>query len=137
MARKKYGVLPPAPVLTARVRGDAGAYRVWGIDWLHGRVLIDRAGVAWVPVENVALDPLVPPAGAALPSLLRDLREQIAGDIESPSNSEPEYSQRARLLVARVDAMLAAQADSSDPIQEMLAMRVRLENAEARAEDDA
>ncbi len=56
MSRKsKYGNMPPAPAYIAKVKGDAGSYRVWGIDWLNHRVLIDRAELAWVPIKNVAL----------------------------------------------------------------------------------
>ncbi len=58
MARaKKYGTMPPAPAFQAKVRGDAGIYKVWGIDWLHARVLIDRAGLEWISIEKVALEP--------------------------------------------------------------------------------
>lgn len=58
--RSKYGNMPSAPQLIAKVKGDAGAYKVWGIDWMHHRVLLDRAGLEWVPIKNVALEP--PPA---------------------------------------------------------------------------
>lgn len=58
MARpSKYGNMPSAPQLIAKVKGDAGAYKVWGIDWMHHRVLLDRAGLEWVPIKNVALEP--------------------------------------------------------------------------------
>lgn len=113
MAQKKYGLIPPAPVFTAKVRGDAGTYRVLGINWYERRVLVDRAGLEWISAEKIALDL---PAGAAtepLPTLLADLREQIVGDIESPSSSEPEYSRAARSLVTRIDAMLASLAAST------------------------
>jgi hypothetical protein len=55
--RSKYGNMPSAPQLIAKVKGDAGAYKVWGIDWMHHRVLLDRAGLEWVPIKNVALEP--------------------------------------------------------------------------------
>lgn len=58
--RSKYGNMPSAPQLIAKVKGDAGAYKVWGIDWMHHRVLLDRAGLEWGPIKNVALEP--PPA---------------------------------------------------------------------------
>lgn len=58
MSRKsKYGAMPPALAVVAKVRGDAGTYKVWGVDWLHHRVLIDRAGLEWVAIEKVALEP--------------------------------------------------------------------------------
>lgn len=41
----KYGNMPPAPAHTAKVKGDADTYKVWGIDWLNHRVLLDRAGL--------------------------------------------------------------------------------------------
>ncbi len=130
---KKYGRLPPVPTFTAKVRGDAGVYKVWGIDWLNQRVLVERAGLEWIPAEKIALDPLVSSAAGSLSALLRDLREQVAGDIESPGSSEPEHSQQARLLVARIDAML--DLPDSDPLQVVLALQERLAAAEARAEE--
>lgn len=59
MSRKsKYGNMPPAPEFNARVKGDAGVYRVWGIDWMNHRVLLDRAGLEWTPIDKVALEPI-------------------------------------------------------------------------------
>jgi len=59
VARKsKYGNMPPEPTYTATVRGDAGVYRVLGIDWMYHRVLLDRAGLEWTPIKNVALHPV-------------------------------------------------------------------------------
>ncbi len=29
--------------LRAKIKGDAGVYAVWGIDWLNGKALIERA----------------------------------------------------------------------------------------------
>lgn len=59
MSRKsKYGNMPPAPEYRARVRGDAGVYKVWGVDWLNHKVLLDRAGLEWTPIKNVAFEPL-------------------------------------------------------------------------------
>lgn len=127
---KKYGRLPPVPTFTAKVRGDAGVYKVWGIDWLNQRVLVERAGLEWVPAEKIALDPLVSSAAGSLSALLRDLREQVAGDIESPGSSEPEHSQQARLLVARIDAML--DLPDSDPLQVVLALQERLAEVDSR-----
>ncbi|KSC70506.1 hypothetical protein AO888_20200 [Pseudomonas aeruginosa] len=58
MARpSKYGNMPTAPQFVAKVKGDAGVYKVWGFDWMHHRVLLDRAGLEWVPIKNVALEP--------------------------------------------------------------------------------
>lgn len=127
---KKYGRLPPAPTFTAKVRGDAGVYKVWGIDWLNQRVLVERAGLEWTPAEKIALDPLVSSAAGSLSALLRDLREQVAGDIESPGSSEPEHSQQARLLVARIDAML--DLPDSDPLQVVLALQERLAEVDSQ-----
>lgn len=59
MSRKsKYGNMPDSPRYTAKVKGDAGEYKVWGIDWYHHRVLLDRAGLEWTPIKNVALTPV-------------------------------------------------------------------------------
>lgn len=56
MARKKYGVMPEKPISEAKIKGDAGLYEVWGIDWLHRSVLINRAGEwGWFRIEKVQL----------------------------------------------------------------------------------
>ena len=47
----------PAPALKAKVKGDAGTYKVWGMDWLNHSVLLDRAGIEWTPIKNVPLEP--------------------------------------------------------------------------------
>lgn len=52
----KYGNMPPEPEYTAKVKGDAGTYRVLGIDWYHHRVLLDRAGLEWTPINKVTFD---------------------------------------------------------------------------------
>lgn len=58
MPRKsKYGNMPPAPAYSAKVKGDVGTYKVWGIDWMNHRVLLDRAGLEWTPIKNVAFEP--------------------------------------------------------------------------------
>ncbi|MCV4077279.1 hypothetical protein OD785_23920 [Pseudomonas aeruginosa] len=49
--------MPTAPQFVAKVKGDAGVYKVWGFDWMHHRVLLDRAGLEWMPIKNVALEP--------------------------------------------------------------------------------
>ncbi|MGG2576103.1 hypothetical protein ACQYZY_28750 [Pseudomonas aeruginosa] len=49
--------MPQAPAYLAKVKGDAGTYKVWGIDWMHQRVLIDRAGLEWTPIAKVAFEP--------------------------------------------------------------------------------
>lgn len=55
MARNsKYGNMPSAPDFSAKVKGDAGTYRVLGFDWMHHRVLLDRAGLEWISVDKVA-----------------------------------------------------------------------------------
>lgn len=56
--KSKYGNMPPAPEYRARVKGDAGAYKVWGVDWLNHQVLLDRAGLEWTPIKNVAFEPV-------------------------------------------------------------------------------
>lgn len=56
MTRKKYGIMPPNPNLVAKVRGDAGVYDVWAIDWNHHKVQIYRAlSYEWLPIDKVAL----------------------------------------------------------------------------------
>lgn len=51
----KYGNMPAATNLIAQVKGNGGRYKVWGIDWLNHRVLIDRAGYEWTDIAKVAL----------------------------------------------------------------------------------
>lgn len=64
MARKsKYGNMPEEPQYTAKVKGDAGVYRVLGIDWMNERVLLDRAGLEWTRIKNVAFEPFVDASG--------------------------------------------------------------------------
>ena len=53
-----------APEYTAKVKGDAGTYRVYGIDWMHHRILLDRAGLEWTPIEKVAFEPVPADAGS-------------------------------------------------------------------------
>lgn len=55
--RSMYGHMPPAPDYSAKVKGDTGTYKVWGIDWMNHRVLLDRAGLEWHPIKNVAFEP--------------------------------------------------------------------------------
>ncbi|MBY0443944.1 MAG: hypothetical protein K2Q15_01870 [Burkholderiales bacterium] len=50
--------MPAAPEYTAKVKGDAGTYRVYGIDWMHHRILLDRAGLEWHSIDKVAFEPL-------------------------------------------------------------------------------
>ncbi len=54
----KYVKIPPAPEYRARVRGYAGVYKVLGFDWLNHKVLLDRAGLEWTPIKNVAFESL-------------------------------------------------------------------------------
>ncbi len=38
------------------IKGDAGVYQVWGINWLSKEVLIYRAGEhLWFPIQKVKL----------------------------------------------------------------------------------
>jgi len=68
MSRKsKYGNMPPAPEYRARVRGDAGVYKV----------LLDRAGLEWTPIKNVAFEPL--PSEAAQQLLRAEELRQAQG----------------------------------------------------------
>ncbi len=55
--KSKYGNMPVAPNYTAKVKGDSGTYKVWGIDWMNHRVLLDRAGLEWTPIKNVTFEP--------------------------------------------------------------------------------
>lgn len=57
-SKSKYGNMPPAPTFQAKVKGDSGVYKVWGIDWMNHRVLLDRAGLEWTPIDKVAFEPL-------------------------------------------------------------------------------
>lgn len=57
-AKSKYGNMPEPPKFTAKVKGDAGVFKVWAIDWYSHRVLIDRAGMEWISIAKVAFEPL-------------------------------------------------------------------------------
>ena len=42
--------------IKAKIKGDAGVYNVWAINWLHLKVLVCRAcGNEWVSMEKVTL----------------------------------------------------------------------------------
>lgn len=56
----KYGNMPSSPNLVAQVKGDGGVYKVWGIDWLNHKVLLDRAGYEWTEISKVALSEAAP-----------------------------------------------------------------------------
>ncbi|MFM0608648.1 hypothetical protein PQR05_29380 [Paraburkholderia sediminicola] len=51
----KYGNMPADLNLMATVKGDAGTYKVWGVDWINHRVLLDRAGLEWHDIAKVAI----------------------------------------------------------------------------------
>ncbi|EKP0311596.1 hypothetical protein ACTG16_22800 [Aeromonas sp. 23P] len=58
MAKSKYGNMPTPPMLTAKVKGDAGTYKVFGFDWVNNKVLLNRTCCyEWVPISKVALSP--------------------------------------------------------------------------------
>ena len=55
MTNKIYGIHPVKPDYLIKIRGDAGLYPLWGIDWYNHRVTVYRAGaVESLPFENVA-----------------------------------------------------------------------------------
>lgn len=59
MPRKsKYGNMPEMPEYKAQVKGDAGRYTVYGIDWMNHKVLLDRAGLEWTDIAKVAFHPI-------------------------------------------------------------------------------
>jgi hypothetical protein len=49
--------MPDEPKFTAKVKGDAGSYKVWGIDWMNHRVLIERPSLNWEPIKNITFIP--------------------------------------------------------------------------------
>lgn len=61
MGRKsKYGNMPERPECLAKVKGDAGLYTVWGVDWMNHKILIDRAGLEWTDIAKITfVDPEV------------------------------------------------------------------------------
>lgn len=62
MAKSKYGHMPEPLDVIAKVRGDAGTYKVLGVDWTKDLVLLDRTCVPeWVPISKVALIPAPAP----------------------------------------------------------------------------
>ena len=54
--KNAYGEMPTAPEYQAKVKGDGGIYKVWGLDWLNHRVLIYRAmEYQWYPIDKIRL----------------------------------------------------------------------------------
>lgn len=59
--KSKYGNMPEFVQYRAKVKGDAGEYKVFGIDWLNNRVLLNRTSTyEWVSIEKVALERVEP-----------------------------------------------------------------------------
>ncbi|KVO15103.1 hypothetical protein [Burkholderia ubonensis] len=57
----KYGNMPANLNLIAKVKGDAGEYRVLGVDWFSHRVLLDRTITnEWVDIAKVAIQTATP-----------------------------------------------------------------------------
>jgi len=42
--RKIYGIHPSRPEYVAKIKGDAGRYPIWGLDWYNNRAIVSRAG---------------------------------------------------------------------------------------------
>jgi len=60
MATKKYGIMPEqsSNLTSCKIKGDAGTYALWGIDWINQRVLVSRAGeYEWLSIEKVQVLP--------------------------------------------------------------------------------
>lgn len=46
--------MPKQP--TCKIKGDAGTYEVWAIDWINKQYLVFRAGEnEWIPAAKVML----------------------------------------------------------------------------------
>lgn len=63
MARKsKYGNMPEAPNYRAKVKGDAGAYKVLAVNWWDHTVLLNRPEgyPEWLPIAKIAFVPIEP-----------------------------------------------------------------------------
>lgn len=55
----KYGDMPSQQKYTAQVKGDAGQYEVWGINWYSQQVCIFRAGeLEWMDIKKIKLTPV-------------------------------------------------------------------------------
>jgi hypothetical protein len=46
--------MPKQPV--CKIKGDAGTYEIWAIDWLNQKYLVSRSGEnEWMPASKVTL----------------------------------------------------------------------------------
>lgn len=44
------------PEIIVKIKGDAGRYTVWGIDWLNHKILVERAcGYEYVSFDNITI----------------------------------------------------------------------------------
>lgn len=51
-------------IIKCKIKGDAGIYGVWAIDWLEDKVFVERAcGHEWVSMDKVKM---VSPSGCLL-----------------------------------------------------------------------
>ena len=43
--------------IRCKIKGDAGTYEVWAIDWLNLRVMANRdCGTEWVPMSKLKIE---------------------------------------------------------------------------------
>ena len=51
-----YGASLERPSWKVKIRGDAGIYEIWSIDWLNQTALVYRAcGDEWVPLSKLSI----------------------------------------------------------------------------------
>lgn len=56
MGKSKYGQMPTLPSYIAKVKGDAGEYRVLAVDYINNKLYLDRVGGEWIPIAKIALE---------------------------------------------------------------------------------
>jgi hypothetical protein len=48
--------IPERPEWLVKIKGDAGAYKIWAIDWLNQKALVCRAcGDEWVSLSKLTI----------------------------------------------------------------------------------
>ena len=65
------------PTIIVKIKGDAGKYTVWGIDWLNHKMLIERScGYEQVPFEKITI------IESELAQLKAEAEKEVSDEIE-------------------------------------------------------
>ena len=73
------------PTIIVKIKGDAGKYTVWGIDWLNHKMLIERScGYEQVPFEKITI----------IESELAQLKAKAEKEVSEPESNIVTVHQR-------------------------------------------